>query len=542
MDVEDSASSESHYSGSEEPQRPNRWTGPPSTWHALTAQERGLEASLVELRNRDLSIHLYNSFALKTSSRKYREARNLNPSASLSRESPGVDENDDQERAGKEWAPLKVWTAWPLPPEQVPRQNEHVGPYDEDELHTFKRKEKDRPSRELEDVLVGTALKFAKERWEGREITSLDESLEEGPSSGGEMELGNERPRVKGREEGAAEMNDLSSAEGDLEPTVKEPSQPPLEEAILKPVLSADDDRSRDLLRPSIRHTLSRLDDVLMALHHARQTCRRYATDSESSTDDERGISEVSRDELAPAKRPREDEIVPSGEVSGEESAPAKRPRGRPRKFENLTSRPKSAGNDDSQHTSVDFARTKTTRLGRPKKHYEALECETHDEYLVRIARLQKKPLPPFTASSHPATPERSPVKGRRGSFKRERLGTRDWSEVVGSASLVGFPPDVIARTAQRCADLFGESMKMMELVEYPAGEEEDHFLSTFMPEDIPDLGCESPSGSEDSGEDDVKMKQGGTKMPQQDLPGQHKLAMSSRKLPKTCPRIQSGF
>jgi hypothetical protein len=45
--------------------RPNRWTGAPSTWLSITEQERGVAASLDELRNRDLSIHLYNAHALK---------------------------------------------------------------------------------------------------------------------------------------------------------------------------------------------------------------------------------------------------------------------------------------------------------------------------------------------------------------------------------------------------------------------------------------------------------------------------------------------
>ena len=544
MDVEDSASSESHYSGSEEPERPNRWTGAPSTWHALTAQERGLEASLVELRNRDLSIHLYNSFALKTSSRKYREVRDLKSSPSPSRESPVGDESDDQardeieERAGKGWAPPKVWTAWPMPPEQVPRRDEHVGPDDEDESCTFKRKEKERPSRELEDVLFGTALKFAKERWERREMAPVEEELDEGSSGGEDIGLESELPTEEVRGEGTEEMNDHSGAEGNPEPMVKELSQPPPEKTILQPVLSADDDRSRDLLRPSIRHTLSRLDDVLMALHHARQTCRRYATDSESSTDDELEDRDVLRDESASVKRPREDEIAPSGEVSGDESAPAKRPRGRSRKFENLTSRPKPAGEDDSQPTDVDLTRTKKTHLGRPKKQYEALEGETHDEYLVRIARLQKKPIPPFTASSRPTTPEQSPVKGRRGSFKRERLGTRDWSEVLGSAALVGFPQDVLARAARRCAELFGESMTMMELAEDPAEEKEDHFSTTFMPEKIPDLSYESRPSSEDNDEDDVKMKQRRTKILNQNLPGQHNSPCPI----ESCPRHIRGF
>ena len=46
--------------------RPNRWTGPPSTWRRYTQAERHAFQALESIRNRDLSIHLYNAFALNT--------------------------------------------------------------------------------------------------------------------------------------------------------------------------------------------------------------------------------------------------------------------------------------------------------------------------------------------------------------------------------------------------------------------------------------------------------------------------------------------
>ena len=47
------------------PHRANRWPDAPSTWLSVTAQERGLASSLDALRDRDLSVHLYNAFALR---------------------------------------------------------------------------------------------------------------------------------------------------------------------------------------------------------------------------------------------------------------------------------------------------------------------------------------------------------------------------------------------------------------------------------------------------------------------------------------------
>ena len=508
MNGTDSASSESPYSGSEEAGRPNRWTRPPSTWQSLTAQERGLEASLVELRNRDLSIHLYNSFSLKSRARKYRESKSPQSGTSPFRENQEPDEHaetrkDAEDLAGREWAPSRVWTAWPLPPDQVPRQDERIGPDNEDDLFTFKRSEKERPSRELEHVLMGIVLKFAKERWQGREIASGGETFQEEPSDGEQMEVQKLKRSKRGGESHEEDLIDYGIADGSQGNAVRESSQPTPEKTILVPIISADDEHSRDLLRPSIRHTLSQLDTTLMALHHARQTCHRYATDSECSSDDDgRARSAVSQPETVPEKKPV----------------------GRPRKFENLTSRPRSIEDQVSEPINADLVRAKKTHRGRPRKHYEILEGETQEEYLIRVARIQKKPLPTFISTraiSREQCSELSLIKGRRGRRKREKLGTRDWSEVLGSAAIVGLPPDVIARATQRCANLFGECMTMRHLTDTPAGAEESHILTTYVPEKIPDLSLQSQSGPEENSEEDMDTEPE-PRRPKKYLPKQH--------------------
>lgn len=45
--------------------RPNRWTGPKSTWRTLTEEERLLWRSMRQLAGKDLAAHLYDAFALK---------------------------------------------------------------------------------------------------------------------------------------------------------------------------------------------------------------------------------------------------------------------------------------------------------------------------------------------------------------------------------------------------------------------------------------------------------------------------------------------
>lgn len=56
---------DSDNSHDEDEERLNRWTGPPSTWQQLNSAEINTLTALNEIRNLDLSIHLYNAFALK---------------------------------------------------------------------------------------------------------------------------------------------------------------------------------------------------------------------------------------------------------------------------------------------------------------------------------------------------------------------------------------------------------------------------------------------------------------------------------------------
>jgi len=424
----------------------------------------------------------------------------------------------------------------------VPREGENIGPDDPDDKYTFSRREEEMPSRVLEEVLMGVTLKFAKDRFWEREDAGADEVVmvvdnkEDGGAVGAggvqgtsgdkivekvetvnkdlgaasEKALANtnvevgvdadigERPAAGNQEmaQGSAPVEGGAEKGADkelVEPVIKESSEPPQPHIKLKPVVSADDERSRELLRPSIRHTLSRLDNVLMALHHARKTCRQYSH-SEANTDDEMPVIE---------------ELI----------TPLKRPKGRPRKFANLPDRSRSKG--ESQAPLVDdsdFFRAKKTHRGRPHKVYERLEGETQQDYLIRIARIQKKPLPSFAPPRE--TPEASETEKSRKSPARRatseerekdrqrRIRPRDWSEVLGAAALVGFPPDVIARATQRCANLFGERMSMRSLVEMPFSEKDGDILTRYEPRVIPDFGDEEAieSSEDESAEDSAEL------------------------------------
>jgi hypothetical protein len=57
--------------------RPNRWTGPASTWRGLTEEERTLWKSMKRLGDQDLAAHLYDVFALRQRAADPRTAQDV---------------------------------------------------------------------------------------------------------------------------------------------------------------------------------------------------------------------------------------------------------------------------------------------------------------------------------------------------------------------------------------------------------------------------------------------------------------------------------
>ncbi|KAK3112564.1 hypothetical protein LTR53_011036 [Teratosphaeriaceae sp. CCFEE 6253] len=78
------------------------------------------------------------------------------------------------------------------------------------------------------------------------------------------------------------------------------------------------------------------------------------------------------------------------------------------------------------------------------------------------------------------------------------QLGQRDWSEVLGIASLVGWDPVVVDRAARRCASLFGEGMAFRTMPETTADRNQDTIVE-YRPDMIPAQESEAGIESEDS-------------------------------------------
>ncbi|KAI1317437.1 RNA polymerase I-specific transcription initiation factor-domain-containing protein [Xylariaceae sp. FL0255] len=492
----------------DEDERPNRWAGPPSTWQQLNSTEIDTLTALNDIRNRDLSVHLYNAFALK----KRHDAQ-------VPTSEKGVDVGTRQLVQEDKWRPPKSWTAWPMAAHDVPRPEfltRTIGP---DDAFTFRKREPDLPSLDLEDAVAATILRFAKEKFEARPVpvqvtdppgvSDSDEDPDQIITGSSAASHKDHKARLKSR---LRSVKDESTSEGERMDVDTPSIKNQLSTAkringlpLLKPVVATDDELSYEILRPTVRHILSQLDRTLTVLHHAQESTVNYQSDSADSDASDASSLSLNRERSMSRNR------------SLSRSGRGRRPRLRA----------------TSQIRRSEAAKGQKKRVGRPKKEYPRLDGETDREYTIRVARLQKKPIPflppdsdvePWSVESTPA-PEpgveqhKEKTKGerwkeekemsrpalaksrlqqqrqkprRRNSSKassrasstssersnstnkhprRQRLGLRNWRDVLGAAALAGFPAAALDRAARRCADLFGESFALHTLQEGPLEE-----------------------------------------------------------------------
>ncbi|GAB1191688.1 hypothetical protein APSETT444_000870 [Aspergillus pseudonomiae] len=230
--------------------RPNRFRGAESQWRKLTAEDRQNAEALETIRARDLAAHLYNAYALRVRARE------------LARQAVEAGESEDET---KFFGPPKRWAAWPMSATEVPRGNEHVR-RGEDEAWTLRMRPDPRPSAELEESLMAIMLKDAKEKFQTRPWDDKLSSVQQWAMS-----------QAKTQNDTATD----GEQESDLD-LLAEPS--------LRPVVQADDEKSRLQLRPLTRNILTQFDDLLMALHNARNggegaddsSASEWQTDTES--------------------------------------------------------------------------------------------------------------------------------------------------------------------------------------------------------------------------------------------------------------------
>ncbi|KAH8202762.1 hypothetical protein TruAng_003033 [Truncatella angustata] len=503
--------------------RPNRWDGPSSTWREMNQQEINILTTLNEIKNQDLSVHLYNAYALKR--------RHPNP-GNNDRPVPKKDINavTSQTVQQDEWLPQGSWTAWPMsgdevPPDEFMRHDQNNG----DDQDTIRSAAPKFPSAALEEALGAAVLQSAKEKFESRSWEDAladpqdlgdgseddDEELSE-PASSSDTEgiiARSSHPRSRSRakstsrkkqvlHEGKKHRNRHSDNDG---PGAEQDDMMPSHERLLQPTVSTDDQLSYDLMRPTVRDILAKLDATLMVLHRSRDVVVNYLSDSSSSSEPE-ATNHVRRSR------------------SRGSGPPAKRGRGRPKSGLALRLRtppPPSSEHDEStsrgptrEGSEADTEGAPLNKKnGRPRKLYPRLQGETDRDWAVRVARLRKEPVPVFKEDVEPERSnsdvsedepsETRPTKrkpdtvglGERPARKRRnaaRLMPRDWKDVLGAAALAGFPQDALNRAAKRCAELFGENIELHTMSEGAFSQNDQTLRVQYHPGMLTDLDTEA--------------------------------------------------
>ncbi|OAX84173.1 hypothetical protein ACJ72_01448 [Emergomyces africanus] len=369
--------------------RLNRYLGPPSTWRAKTRQERHDINSLDTLRARDLSSHLFNAFALK---RRAMAIKAQNPEQGQEQQSNTESDADPS----SQFVPTKQWTAWPLPADEVPRGDANVPTDGTDIWNIISGPSDERPSAELEECLMAQMLKTAKERFESRSWES-------------------QRSRVRKRIKETTSGTDAGARSTDVGESGDDIDIQPAPQ--FRPVIQADDEKSRSILRPTARHILSDLDNILMSLHHTRQAYVSTVdlSQSEYETDPEEGLTSRSVSRSRATSRTRRSR--PRGIISSRNSS--------------MTGDPATISDQErNTELSVPNVRSRSLKASRTRSN----------------------------------TPGRS--RSRSPGSRQSKLGLREWTDILGIASISGWPTSVVLRTAKRCSDLFGEDMAFRTLTE----------------------------------------------------------------------------
>lgn len=197
--------------------RVNKYQESSSTW---TASDRALAHSLDQLKAQDLAVHLYNAHHLKCNGKR----------------------SHDEEAWSQGWKLPRYWTAWPLAPDMVPGVDGGPNWAGTDFQQPCLIQNMQGPQiQELQDVLVARVLRKAKER-------NKDLGRHDSEATEFENELGS---LFKDDSTIYAEQESVNG---------------------IKPVIMRDDDIATKVLLPSIRHIMAQLDQLLMGLHHARDS------------------------------------------------------------------------------------------------------------------------------------------------------------------------------------------------------------------------------------------------------------------------------
>lgn len=462
--------------------RSNRFTGHPQTWNRYTAADRQIALSLEQIEQANLAAHLYNAHALKRRVRRPRkDLTGIEKWQSRDRWLKTGDALQYTDLSGeiqKELVPSKDWTAWPLPPTRVPISREKAtdrtteGPYDDwmiggESTHDA--------GQEVREEMLAMFLRLAKETWEER--------ASEDDSQGGRDHTTRSRSRsrsksvISTRSRRSTSRIDVDMKDGDSiekrnedlqQQDREEQSGPgkgkrvgrkPQDEIFARPTLTTDDARALRLLQPTINSMLSKLDDLALAVRRTRLNHFGRGGSSDRSS-----MSEFTSG-------------VESGELS---SASSTRSTSR-----NAQSR-KASGRPSSRAISTQLGRNAKKGKSSTANQKELLDSDVVSSDASDSDASKNRLHTRKRSRSLSSTSETGASSNRDWSG---RVGLLDWSEILGLAAVRGWDERAIARTAQRCATLFGESMSFTPFEESLAVkslEEPVHYIPSTIP--APDI------------------------------------------------------
>lgn len=359
--------------------------------------------------------------------------------------------------------------------------------HDADEAFTFRRIEREFPSKKLEETVSAVILGFAKERFRKRK-------LNEAPSKCATPAKREPLSSDDGVTSGAEGSGDDQDTDSDEASNSQSKATSAASQKLLQPVVATDDDVSYELIQPSTRSILHNLDQALTVLHNTRMTSAQNLWDTAASSSSE---DEDFYNEATPSRRSRSrsrgtprasttrsrSHSLPQLSTDGETSTRAKKKSNRGRK-------PELVLRDGESQREFLIRRAKTLKKKRPVFSDDEVNKEEEGEEEGNTAAQSTK------KSSRIGRQSRSHRQEGRGSAvtnaeywqqkRLERLNLRDWSDVMGAAALAGFSSKVIARATQRCANLFGQGMEMHTIDD---GVETKHYVPG---EAVPDTSSES--------------------------------------------------
>lgn len=442
-------------SESDEPTRPNRFQGPRYTWRQYTAADREIAESLDQTQNQDLAAHLYNAHALKK--RVRRPPQELASLRSWQNNEHWLKRGDELQYADisgemqTNLVPSKDWTAWPLPPPEIPKLHREsvlgtinsrpddwtIGNVDEQEI-----------GEELRDEMLATILRHAKERWRAREtadapVRGPDRAARSRSRSRSKNVKSTRSHRSMSRADTEANDDDLETGNGESQEDEQEKfghilgkRRGRVAQRVVHatPIFLADDAKARRILDPMINSVLAKADDLALAIRRTRLNHFGRKDYSERSSQSEW--------------------------TSGMESS---------RPTPKRTSRTQSRSRPGSRNSSRPASRASSVRSRRGwmkagrRLRNKPSDSDTDSDNDLTMDDIKAEPSLKKHSRSGSTADERSPSATRDETV---RAGLIDWSEVLGLAAVKGWDERVIARAAQRCATLFGESMSFIPLDE----------------------------------------------------------------------------